>query len=90
MLNQCQVDGEFGVDSTASWIVYDANLDILDLSNEAKPQPNLLPGDVIAWDDHVVTVFAPVRASSNCKVYIILEMSPPVVQFSIAYYPGAS
>lgn len=48
----------------------------------------LLPGDVFAWDSHIVVIVGKVRDGS--KAYVTVEQTPNVLRFGIVYYNGAS
>lgn len=44
----------------------------------------LLPGDIIAWDTHIVMVVGEYQKGSG--TYIILEAAPNMVKFGVAFY----
>lgn len=48
----------------------------------------LLPGDVFAWDSHIVLVVGKVK--DNSKAYVTVEQTPNVLRFGVIYYNGAS
>lgn len=47
----------------------------------------LLPGDVFSWGAHIIVIVGP--ATNNSKAYVMVESSPNVVKFGVAYYSGA-
>lgn len=48
----------------------------------------LLPGDVFAWNSHIVVIIGKLR--DECKVYVTSEATPNVIRFGVVYYIGAS
>lgn len=49
---------------------------------------DLLPGDVFAWDSHIVVIVGKVRDES--KAYVTVEQTPNILRFGVVYYNGAS
>lgn len=48
----------------------------------------LLPGDIFAWDGHIVAIIG--RVSNSDNVYVTTESTPNILRFGIVYYNGAS
>lgn len=49
---------------------------------------SLLPGDIFAWEKHIVGIVGKVRDGS--KAYVTVEETPNVLRFGVAYYSDAS
>lgn len=49
---------------------------------------DLLPGDVFAWDSHIVVIVGKVKDGS--KAYVTVEQTPNILRFGVVYYNGAS
>ncbi len=55
---------------------------------ELPMNSKLLPGDVWAWEKHIVGIIGKAREGS--RAYVTIEETPNVLRFGVAYYTGAS
>lgn len=78
-----QLTGGKIVDSTSLDFITMNNFEVLD--KDAR----LYPGDIFSWPGHIVMIVGPATNAEDCKAYVIIEMSPTVVQLSVAYHRGA-
>lgn len=77
-----QITDKYIIDSTADYFTKQPAL------NELNFGESLLPGDVFAWDEHIVLIVG--RARDNSKAYVTLESTPDIVRYGVVYYSGAS
>lgn len=77
-----QIDNERIYDSGSTRFVQSGNLTELDMGTP------LLPGDVLAWNEHIVVIVGKIDETS--QVYLEIESTPNVLKLGIAYYPGAT
>ena len=48
----------------------------------------LLPGDIFAWDTHIVTIVG--RVSDSYSTYVTVEETPNVLRYGVGYYSFAT
>lgn len=77
-----QIDNTRTYDSNARNFVSSCGLRELEFGEE------LLPGDVMAWNSHIIVTVG--KLDETGRVYLEIESTPNVVKLGVAYYPGAT
>ena len=77
-----QIQNDYNVNTAARYFISQSCFTPLVMGAE------LLPGDIFAWETHIVVIVGRVREGSNA--YVTLEETPNVLRFGVAYYSNAS
>lgn len=83
----------------ASWVynqitenmTFDSSARYFTNSNGMKKLPlgsDLLPGDVYAWQSHIIVIVG--KVADKSKAYVHIESTPDVIRFGVSYWSGAS
>lgn len=77
-----QITDKYEFNSTARYFSTQDGVQSLNFGSE------LLPGDIFAWESHIVLVVGKVRDGSSA--YVTIEQTPNVLRFGVINYAGAS
>ena len=77
-----QITDTYSVDSTAAYFIDQSAFEEVPFGSQ------LLPGDIFAWDSHIVLIVGKLR--DNCGVYVTLESTPDIVRYGVIYYLGST
>ncbi|MBO6133873.1 MAG: hypothetical protein J6P05_06020 [Lachnospiraceae bacterium] len=77
-----QISNRYKVNTAARFFTGQSCFKELELGQD------LLPGDIFAWQTHIVMIVGKVRDGS--KAYVTIEETPNVLKFGAAYYSDAS
>ena len=77
-----QIQNKYDVNTAARYFTRQSCFTPLEMGAD------LLPGDIFAWESHIVVIVGRVKEGSGA--YVTLEETPNVLRFGVAYYTGAS
>ncbi len=76
-----QIQNTYNVNTAARYFIGQDCFTPLDIGDD------LLPGDIFAWETHIVVIVG--RVKEDSKAYVTLEETPDVLRFGVAYYLDA-
>ena len=76
-----QVQENYKVNTAARYFIQQDCFNALNIGDD------LLPGDIFAWETHIVVIVG--RIKDGSKAYVTLEETPNVLRFGVAYYIDA-
>lgn len=76
-----QITDKYTFNTSARYFSYQEGMKQLGFGSK------LLPGDVFAWESHIVLVVGKVK--DNSKAYVVIEQTPNILRFGVIYYNGA-
>ncbi len=76
-----QIQNDYNVNTAARYFIGQSCFTPLEIGDD------LLPGDIFAWETHIVVIVG--RVKEDSKAYVTLEETPNVLRFGVAYYIDA-
>ena len=77
-----QITENMTFDSAARHFTNSSGMKKLSLGSE------MLPGDVYAWQTHIIVMVG--KVADKSKAYVHIESTPDVIRFGVSYWSGAS
>lgn len=76
-----QITNKYKYDNSAMYFTSQSGIEEIPFGSD------MLPGDVFAWNSHIIAIVGKVKDGS--KAYVTIEQTPNVLRFGVAYYEGA-
>jgi cell wall-associated NlpC family hydrolase len=75
-----QITDKYEINSVAMSFVNQEGVKEIEFGSE------MLPGDIVAWNDHMVVIIG--KVANKSKAYVTVEQTTNVLKFGVIYYKG--